>query len=459
MQPTHRFWATVGVGLVPLAAAVVFARPLLIVPGAAVFAYLLAVQVAFVVALDRFDATLSVSQSFDRRTTAVDEPATLSLSADAETGPLDVTYSPCFSPGLVGERPESDLDEPITVQVRSPVAGTHRALPPEFHLRDPTGLFAEKLVEGPASQVRVEPRRPDRVHVGEGGDTRIGAFGEHESALAEGGISPAEVREYVPVEPATQIDWKTTARLSSLHVREFEGTTDLVTELLVDVRSGLDVGPEGETAMTYLRDAALRYLAGVRSIGDPVGCYTVEDEGVSQLASAKSSQQHYDQVRRYLVDLVTSSGAERRRRDPPVAARSHQFDRSTPFGRTLASFAAARPAVVESPTPLVAAVRQATAGRRGEVQIALFTDDADRAAVREAVMAARRADALAYLFLAPRVLFEPGALADLNHARQRYLEFEEFRRSLARLDGVRAFEVAPRDRFETVTEAAAATHS
>ena len=461
MQPTRRFWTVVAIGLVLVAAAATFARPLLLVAAAAVFAYPLAVQAAFVSALERFDETLTVSQSFDRRATAVDEPATLSVSAAAEVGSLDVTVQPRLSPGLVGETAPVGFDERLGVEVRSPVAGIHGARPPEFRLVDPAGMFRERLDRGAAATLRVEPRRPDRIHIGEGGDTRIGAFGEHDSELAPGGVTPAEVREYVPGEPATRIDWKTTARLSALHVREFEGTTDMTTEVIVDCRGGLAVGPPGAMAIDHLRDAALRYLAGVRSINDPVGCHAVADDGIRRLALPKSTPQHYERVRRDLADVVASAGSQRRHRRPPVSARSQEFDGSTPFGETLAAYARARPTPVAAPDPLAAAVRSATLEGRGEVQVALFTDDADRAAIREAVMEARRADAPTFVFLAPRVLYEVdgptggGSPAARERARARYREFEAFRGDLSRVEGVRAYEVAPRDRFEAVSEAIA----
>jgi hypothetical protein len=45
------------------------------------------------------------------------------------------------------------------------------------------------------------------------------------------------------------------------------------------------------------------------------------------------------------------------------------------------------------------------------------------------------------------VLYEAGGLGDLEAAYRRYLDFEEFRRSLARLDRVQAYEVGPGDRL------------
>ncbi len=65
---------------------------------------------------------------------------------------------------------------------------------------------------------------------------------------------------------------------------------------------------------------------------------------------------------------------------------------------------------------------------------------------------ARANDAAVTVFLAPTILYEPGGLADVERASDRYREFEALRRDLARLDRVRAFEVGPGDRLATVLE-------
>ena len=75
------------------------------------------------------------------------------------------------------------------------------------------------------------------------------------------------------------------------------------------------------------------------------------------------------------------------------------------------------------------------------------TDDSNRAELTEAVRLARRGDDAVLVFLTPSVLFEPRALTDLEAAYDRYVEFEEYRRSLARLDRVQAYEIAPGDRL------------
>jgi uncharacterized protein (DUF58 family) len=454
VQPTRRFWGTIGVGVVLTAAAVLFARPLLFVPAATVIAWLLASQVAFVYALSRFDDTLTVDQFIEREATVVDESAVLSIVVDGTPESLSVAVRPRLSASLIAEHePVYDFDESIQVGVRSPVAGRHEINAPEFEIRDPTGLFSERLARGPKRQLRVEPRRPRRVHVGEGGNTITAAFGEHSGARGKGGLIPAEIREYTTTEPANRIDWKATARLPTTHVREFEAETDLATILIIDARSGLDIGTDGETAMDYLRATALNYLAAAESLGDPVGCVGIDDEGIRRLMAPTSSTRGYEQVREAISDLTSASGSERQRRSPPLAVRSQQLHRETTFWQTLTAYTSARPPAMSSAEPITAAIRSARQYHSGTVQFALFTDDADRADIRNAIGAASPANNPVSVFLAPRILYEPGSLADIRRAADRYGGFERFRRTLANIEGVRAMEVAPGDRLDTVLEA------
>lgn len=86
-----------------------------------------------------------------------------------------------------------------------------------------------------------------------------------------------------------------------------------------------------------------------------------------------------------------------------------------------------------------------------------MSSDADRGGVQEAVSTVRGTDHRLDVFLAPTVLYERDALADLPRATARYRDFEHFRRDIARLENVSAYEVAPRSRIEAVLERQRAT--
>jgi len=96
---------------------------------------------------------------------------------------------------------------------------------------------------------------------------------------------------------------------------------------------------------------------------------------------------------------------------------------------------------------LFAATRRQLTRLPGSVLTVIVTDDNRRAELQEAVKLAGRGDDAVLVLLTPSVLYEPGGLSDLEAAYRRYLDFEEFRRSLARLERVQAYEVGPGDRL------------
>jgi cell fate (sporulation/competence/biofilm development) regulator YlbF (YheA/YmcA/DUF963 family) len=102
---------------------------------------------------------------------------------------------------------------------------------------------------------------------------------------------------------------------------------------------------------------------------------------------------------------------------------------------------------------LTAAIRRAATTQQGTIKLAVFTDDSDRAGLRDAVAEAKQANAQLTIFLAPQVLYEPEQQPETDIANEEYEEFEQFRRKLAAIEGVTAYEVAPRARIERVLEA------
>jgi hypothetical protein len=103
--------------------------------------------------------------------------------------------------------------------------------------------------------------------------------------------------------------------------------------------------------------------------------------------------------------------------------------------------------------PLFGTVQLASADARGQAWTVLITDDADRESVYEAARQATEGDNHALVFLTPRVLYEPDAMADVEAADDRYRSFESFRRDLQVLPRVTAFEVAPGDRLDALVTA------
>ena len=470
MQVTRQFWSIAAVGMVLVAAAATFARPLLLVGAAGVGAWFLAVQIYFVYTLRRTETTLSVEQSVALQRVSTDELTEVTLRLERSEWPelpLRAELQPPIAVSVDEDDrsvtlPPGDENGYTTVTVRASIAGSFEFPPAAITARDPFGLFTERFARGTTPTLEVEPRAPQNVHVGQGGDNVAVAYGEHDAGRLGSGFEPAELREYLPGDDASRIDWKATARLNHPHVREFEAETDRTTALVVDHRASMRTGREGQTKLDYIREVALGFQASARDLNDPLGLNAVGDDGVTVRANPAATTDQYDRVRSALYDLAPTETPDRvdtfgvEERSPADARGSAAvLDDNSAFGRTLAPFLADARTYVErvSDDPLFSAVDTHLAQLRGSVWTVLFTDDEHRAEVREAVKAARRGEDHVLVFLTPTVLFDADGLADLDRAYDRYREFERFRRQLDRLERVTAFEVAPGDRLRAVLAA------
>lgn len=479
MQATRRFWEAVGVAGTLVVGAVVLGRPILLAVPVLVGTWLIAHQYAYFQALRALDDGLTVDQTVDAVQVRSDEPAWCTLSVSLEH-PLSVPLTIRARPpvGTTGSDASArtvrlepgTTDARTSFSVTAPVAGTFTFEPARVTVADPYGLFREPIERGPTPTLRVEPRGPRNVHVGEGGEEIATAFGEHEAGQFGSGLTPAEIREYVPGDAARQIDWKATARLNEAHVREFEAETDRVTVLLFDHRASMGQGDPGETKLDYARQVALAFVDSARQLNDPLGWHAIGDGGVTATAPPASHPDRYEAIRRGLIELgptqehapdehsgppSAATGVRALERQSPARARHMAAaleDESSPFARTLAPFFRATRQYVRriEDDPLFRTARSTTSGERGATWTVLFTDDTNPTEVRETVKAARQGDDYVLVFLTPTVLFEPGGLADVEDAYDRYVDFETFRRDLAGLDRVSAFEVAPGDRIAAV---------
>jgi uncharacterized protein (DUF58 family) len=487
MRPTRQLWG-VGILAVLLAGlAAVFARPLLLAATVLIGAWLLVRQYLFLAAVRETVASLSVTQAPETSAArtdesmpvaleaALDRPRSLSLSLAAGLPTAGVADEP-----LALDLEPGETNAQKTTTVSWPVAGRHRF--EEATLTATDGLFETTLTVGSAPRVTVEPRGPRSVHVGKGGDRTAIAQGEHEAERFGSGIDPAEIREYIPGDAADKIDWKATARLNALHVREFEADTDRPTILIVDHRAPLSVGTAAERKFAYLREAALATAASARRLGDPIGLLSVDEEGLTTRLDPATGPGHYTSVRRRLLDLEpTETGQssrsgrdavlprtiDERITDGTSAAGSPDRSRlltdtvrepgagriteSDAFTRTLEPFYATNQhrARFES-DPLLGAVQTAAGTYHDRIWTIIFTDDSEPEALYETVRYARSKNNDVLVLLTPSVLFAPGGLADVERAYDRYRRFESFRQKLDRLDRVTALEVTPEDRLATV---------
>lgn len=452
------------------ALALVVGQPLLLVGAGAVGAVLLARQWAFYTASTGAVETLSVDLTLSRaylkqdETTAVtlavelDAPATVEttvsvptpLIADRVGDPLSVTLAP-------GETTATQ-----TTQFRWETAGSSTVGQPTVRLASPDGLFSQGLQRGPTPSVTVEPPAPGAVHVGEGGDRIDASLGEHRTGRFGDGIDPAQIRQYVPGDDVGDIDWKATARQGEPHVREYEVETDRRTVLLFDHRESTAIGQAGEQAVDYLREVALAVALASAEAGDPLALYAVGDEGITTAIEPGTGPEQYRAVQTALQDLEpTTDGGERQRvAQPAGGAGAVQTKADRLAGESSAFASTLRPYLTDTgrylqrmdSEPLFDTARTRLTRHRGDAQTLIFTTDGDRPQLRETVKLLA-GDGSVGVFLAVGGLFAGDAMADLEGTYHDYTNFESFRRDLAGLPQVAAYEVAPGARLDAVMRA------
>ncbi|RZH69184.1 DUF58 domain-containing protein [Natrinema altunense] len=491
MRPTRVLWSRLSLAGFLAAFAVVIDRPLPLAGAVLVGAWVLASQYSFLAALERTTRRLSITRGLPSATVRAGESTPIPIDATlADPTPLSLEIDAGLPTAARADRDAATLTlEPdataatTTVSVTWPVVGRHRFDAARVTATD--GRFVETVATGERPTVSVESRGPRRLHVGEGGDRLASPYGAHALRRSGRGIEPAEIREHVPGDAAKRIDWKATARFATPHVREYETETTRRTLLVVDHGRSLSTGPPAATKLEYLREVMLATADRAQELDDPLGLVAVDDGGVTSRLEPAATAGTYAAVRRELLaveptpsDLTTRRAAEQPSRAPTQAADGGRAEpalsiherptRATarrsvrdlegdadPFAEMLRPFYAAsqRYRRLARDRVLFDAVETTLAASSSTSWVVIFTDDADPAALRETVSMARANDAAVTVFLAPTVLYEPGGLADIERATDRYREFEALRRDLARLDRVRAFEVGPGDRLATVLEA------
>jgi uncharacterized protein (DUF58 family) len=123
--------------------------------------------------------------------------------------------------------------------------------------------------------------------------------GQHTSPFWGRGLEVAEVREYQAGDDVRFIDWKVTARLGRIHVKQFSEERQIPVLLLVDRSGSLQEGRGREAGRLAIEIAATLALAAEGG-GDPVGLLQVTDRVESYLPPRSGR----DQGLRLVRDLI-----------------------------------------------------------------------------------------------------------------------------------------------------------
>ena len=159
-----------------------------------------------------------------------------------------------------------------------PVMGRHKFPKPLVIVRDPLGLFSKTLRVGEETEISVIPRYekipgqkllviPSMKPGGLSATRRRGV-----------GTQIFEVREYQQGDEIRRIEWKSTARLQRLMVKEFEQESSLEVMVVIDTSPSMIYGRVGYTKLEYCVRTAATMGEYLTRRGDYVGL-AFEDPG------------------------------------------------------------------------------------------------------------------------------------------------------------------------------------
>jgi uncharacterized protein (DUF58 family) len=462
MEVTSRWWATAGAGLVLVALGIVAERPIFLVAAAGIGAWLVGVAGATSRAFTRLADRLAVEYTTATADTFVDTDVAVTLAVSRPamaTVPLSVHVEvPVGAESEEGEKTVtlgSGVDERATeFDVSFPVAGRFTFASPTVVMADPTGLYRARVARGPTPSVTAGPKPLD-IHVGQGGEAVQNAYGEHQAERSGPGVTTQEIRQYVPGDSVRRIDWKATARLADVYIRETQGETDRRTALIVDHRDRMGAGSAGETMLDYAREVAIGIVRTAADQKDPIGVETVGDDGITATVRSSTSVQSYARAESVLYELTPTAASATSRtssasRARELAERIEGGDDA--FARVLGTY-------VDDPIryvtrlrddPLVGSVRRIrNQGQTGGLVVIMTSDD-EPTRLREAVKIAVAGGGRAVVFLSPRCLFEPTDVTALNDVYDRYLAFERLRRELDAHPRATVLAIAPETRLDAV---------
>ncbi|WP_248897143.1 DUF58 domain-containing protein [Haloplanus halobius] len=502
MRGTARYWEGVGIGALVAAGALVFARPLLLVGAVGVWTWLLLHQLRFAHYTALVTDDLTLGQTVSESVITAGDTVTIRLAADcadAAPCPLRLTSLPPLaataqSPsGRTARLDAGAHHAEAAYDATMDVAGRTAPRGVELRLRDSQGLFVhtwERTDDDCRPTIDVRPYGPRNIHVGSGRESLGRGYGEHETEHSGGGIEPLELREYVPGDSLSRIDWKATARLAEPYIREYEATADRQTLLVVDHRDEMGLGAAGRTMLDHARSVGIAVVATAQQLTDPLGWLAVGDDGLTDFVRPKSTPNQYQRAQRALETLEPTA-AEHANATPPDESGSQDTPRRTESDSAVRADGPRAPTTVRerrrvarslsaddsafatrlrpffadtteylhriSDDPLFQGVR--VGGRRvaGTTWFVIVTSDRRPAELLEAVRTARQGGNHVLVFLTPSVLFDAVDPDDLGAAYERYRSFEQLRQRLDQYQRVTAFEVGPRDRLATVLTGAPAS--
>lgn len=197
--------------------------------------------------------------------------------------------------------------------VRSGVRGIYRIGPLQVVLQDRAGFFIKQYLIENYDEIKVYPSYED-VRRLEYLQKAYGSilFGRYRVREKGHGYDFWGIRKYEIGDSVKSIDWKASARVGSLMVREYEAERNIKLYIFIDASSSMGAGSMRLTKLDYVARAAilLSYLANRSQ--DLFGL-VVFSEGIREFIPANKGRRHFYRILNVLasIDAEGSSNLSR----------------------------------------------------------------------------------------------------------------------------------------------------
>lgn len=459
MHVTTQWWAAAIVGIIFVILGVLTSTPLWLGPTIGIGGWLVGTAWAVNHGFVRHHDAVSVMYTVDKPRAAVDTTLTASITVERpETvGWLPARVQVPIPPGVTATPapvtitlPAGTTETSVTVTLSFATAGRFTMPSPRVSTTGPFGLYTCTTLQDAAPTLTIYDR-PSAVSLGTAGPALLNTYGSHQTDVPGPGIKVEGLREYVPGDDLRRIDWKATARLNTLYVRETESQTERQTVLLVDHRARMAAGPAGERIFDYARTIGVSVIQTAASLQDPIAVYTLGPDGITNVVQLTTARRTHAEAEATLYDLTPTGDASTT--DPRTATqaqtRAETLDPETAFGQTLLTYFtdSTQYTLRTQADPLISAVRRAQRNSNVPSLYIIITTDAEPTRLQETLDLATRSQGSVLLFLAPSCLYTTPQ-AELETAYEQYQAFTQLTRRLDRHPRVTVFELTPEARLQ-----------
>jgi len=266
------------------------------------------------------------------------------------------------------------------------------------------------------------------------------------------GADYAGIRQYTPGDGYNRIEWKATARLRALMVREFHPEEETKLQILIAAGKTMHRQSYVGTRLDEALAVAELLTESIATSKTPVGIWVYDETEVLKAMKPAMATEQVPRLRELSLALQTEKGAERREPPAPVSPpRALPFLRSPiPKGERVATFIRLlrlRLGLIHRRTGIYKALREATrVGGRG-ILVVLTDLETDTDAILDAMLTHQERGA-------KNAIAQMGAVWRLSDdLEQAYAEYQNNSRTLRRFErlDVAVFDLQPQRLIEAIS--------